>query len=79
MPRFTIFTAGAALAMMTLFFTSADLFAQQSGDAPVVRAALPSGATAKVGDASEITNRVTGTLASLHRNLLPGDDRGTQV
>ena len=47
--------------------------AQQNITGSVVPAALPNGATAKVGDASEITNRVTGTLASLHRILATGD------
>ncbi len=58
---------------LLLAFTSQALQAQQNNDANVVPAALPSASAAKVGDASEITNRVTGTLASLHRVLAPGD------
>lgn len=58
---------------LLLALTPHTLWAQQTNGANVVPAALPNAATAKVGDASEITNRVTGTLASLQRVLAPGD------
>ncbi len=50
-----------------------NLWAQQNGELTVVPAALPSGSGAKVGDASEITNMVTGTVAALRRVLVAGD------
>ena len=74
MPRFSIFTAANTLALLVLLLTAPNLLAQQNNQIPVIPAALPSGIDDKVGDASEINKTVTGTLASLHRNLATGDD-----
>ena len=65
--------ATTLLAGLLLALAPSKLWAQQNGGLNVLPAALPSGSTAKVGDASEITNMVTGTVASLHRVLAPGD------
>ncbi|MEM8648051.1 MAG: FecR domain-containing protein [Pseudomonadota bacterium] len=73
--RKSIVRPAAATLFGGLLVLSAPLIggAQQNNSLSVVPAALPSGATAKVGNASEITNTVTGTLASLNRVLATGD------
>ena len=65
--------ATTLLAGLFMVLAPYKLWAQQNSELKVLPAALPSGSTAKVGDASEITNMVTGTVASLHRVLVPGD------
>ncbi|MCP5084255.1 MAG: hypothetical protein GY948_21415 [Alphaproteobacteria bacterium] len=74
MRKFIVRPATTLLAGLLVVFAPHGLWAQQNGDLSVVPAALPNGSTAKVGNASEITNVVTGTVASLQRVLAPGDN-----
>ena len=73
MRKSTMRPAATLLAGFLAVLAPQTAWAQQNGELNVVPAALPDGASAKVGDASEITNLVTGTVASLHRVLAPGD------
>ncbi|MEM8686451.1 MAG: FecR domain-containing protein [Pseudomonadota bacterium] len=73
--QYSIVRPAAAALFGGLLALSAPLSggAQQNNSLNIVPAALPSGTSVKVGNASEITNTVTGTLASLNRVLVPGD------